>query len=1284
MDSQHLLVPIKVQALVIDDVVIQRKGVVEIATNRFAANDGRWSPQLFDYQVLPASLIMPGPKPFYGAGRTYQGNPADQLVLDAGSDALPEEKDRGVYLHWVLPSGLRHAYTPGLLDFPALPDHWLIVRFARRGGTTLKTNAWFVDSGTLTSDAGPANLLFAGSDKHTARAVGKVVPLEQFASANFAGDRTTITAIGNASTGSPTFTAFIAENRNVFSWHDKLEDLRLGTVPEGTALSYMLVGWYRHQANEALASPAVKIKEQRDKDEKLLGLLIDPPGWFVQTASLIPNLLNRRSVFHGMVAHINYWSAGTYKGQILGYPSAPRVEGSLGKATPAFQVGVGNNAEDALVSLVSSSYSGEQEVGMKKDATNLWEALEAVIYRQPETLIRSWNTSPLVNAVHQNWFATHEAGKLWFIRPKADDKGVFPTEPGKAAAQTKIKPTQAQLADLQRLNEVQAEADAISRDLAALQQELYARWWKVAGKSRKFRASLTAETKDVRELVTRVKDLQTKRDQILAQLGPVSDQFGPLPAQLRAKLPKELELKYDAAPRFWIPADPVIVVKNCGCPNKHQFPRQLPCRLPEQIVTTVDVEVDRTKNSFSKATGVAEIAVAAQKLPACPQLLSSLLDEGSIVEQAIANLVERSLPAGKKFDTADAWQTWVDRLVNDLTWDGKPENFPHHPVTVNKPGVKPHHLVELWGQQPWSPLFLDWQITWFPNADLPATEDGFGPIWPLRKFDYVPLDRNSIPAKGYTIRGRSLLSPIDGRIFDEPVETLRELIQEKPVQRSDGNPAFPKAVADVLKRYEVVWDKTLGELQTSGLMGQALTGFHNALLRRDVTLPRVMPDPARPWIEKTDLKTLDNDVVKLLDTNQGLTGERLAPPTPTPDTNAPPTFSFSMVRAGALRIDELWLIDDFGQSADLLGLTSARSKSMGQIFHPRMRWHNDQAVFAMPPRVLQPTRLNFRFTAADNVQDESDPALRPICGWIFFNPLDQALVVCDRSGNLAGELAITKNQGNFVISWEPGAGGVPLEKIPNDNLKAFVKSLIETGANPRLLDLQNLIDRALERIRPAGARNNSILASRPLALVSATIGLELFGKAWTDPHKVLPDAKAQATGDPKLDTLKISVNLGSLQNVEDGLVGYFKKDDYTRIVVNELPRETKTSVYIVDPKSNALQVGFGQPEKITLLMDPWGSVQAACGLVPAKSITLAHSALDETVAQMETSFRVGPVLVQGGKIALPTPTGDKGTWNFSGPVTNQTATTVAALDPKSFSDQPVVATEGRLLLLNEE
>ena len=73
MDSQHLLVPIKVQALVIDDIVFQKRGVVE-HQGSYYANDGRWSPQLFDYDELATSLLPPGPKPFYGASRSYQGH----------------------------------------------------------------------------------------------------------------------------------------------------------------------------------------------------------------------------------------------------------------------------------------------------------------------------------------------------------------------------------------------------------------------------------------------------------------------------------------------------------------------------------------------------------------------------------------------------------------------------------------------------------------------------------------------------------------------------------------------------------------------------------------------------------------------------------------------------------------------------------------------------------------------------------------------------------------------------------------------------------------------------------------------------------------------------------------------------------------------------------------------------------------------------------------------------------------------------------------------------------
>ena len=1288
MDSEHLLVPVKVQALVIDDSVVKQSGVVQYEGNRYRLGAGRWSPQVYNYQQLLNNLSSPGPPPFYGATRKYDGKDADQLILEnkTHQDALPTNADRGVYLHWVLPAGLRRASTPNSLDFPPLPDHWLIIRFSRKD-SNLKTRAWFIDGGAVVTDGSKTTLLFPRGDEYAARRVGQVIPLEDIATAKLATERTQITAVGNGNTSSPTFTAFIGENRNIFSWHDKLEDLRTpqpdGKVPEDTTLTYCVLGWYRDPQNEPLPQNEPRkqnVSERRDATNKLLGWLIDPLGWSIDANSATTvNLLNRRSVFHGMVAHINYWSGTTYKGQMLGYPGAPLVAGSMGKSKAAFKVGVGNSAEDALVSLVSSEYSGDQRPSsLQEKQPGLWKALEAVIYRQSETLIKSWNVAPRDMTVHQNSFATHEAGKFWYIRPPAENRGVFPADADKTAAEVAAQPTAEHLTKLKELNQLQTEVDTVSRDLAALQQDLYMRWWKVCKRSRE--DIPTTEKKHCDTLIAQVKTLRDKLNELNARLEP-------LPRELKTKLDAaKLELKYDAAPRFWIPADPVIVVKNCGSPDKHQFPREHPCRLPEQIITGAKVTVGTTQNTLNTPAGVADIAAAAQRhLPKCPPIVNELLNEASIVEQTIRDLAERTLPASKSFRDEDEWSQWTQRLVKDLT---APHKVSFQPQASN---IRADSLVDLWVRQPWAPLFLDWQITWFPTTESPTAEHPFGAVWSFGEVDFAPQDKKLIPKDGYTVRGRSLLSPINDRLFNDPIETLGDMLDSRrDAKHKDAS--FPPAVIQILERYEVVWSETLSQLPRGGLMGQALTGFHQALLRRDVTLPRINPDATRPWIanddewiENDELKSYEKQVKELLDIrSDGVSGESLSPPF---TSKTSPGVPFSLIRAGAMRIDELWLIDDFGQFADLLGLTSAGSTSSGQVFHPRMRWDDDRTRFAMPPRVLQPVRINFRFTAATQNRNEitnPEPALSSICGWIFYNPLDHALVLCDQKGELMGHLVIVKDGGGFRITWEAGAGGVAIDQVSNPTLKAFAQSLIQstTTSKPRLLELLKLIDKSLERIRPSGGRRESILVGRPLALVNASIGLELFGNAWSNPQTA--PVVSPGTGDAKLDALQVRVNLGYARNVEDGLIGYFKAGAYNRIVVPQLPDTVTTSEYIGDPAVHALRVGFGAPQPVTLLMDPWGSVQAACGIVPAKTITLAHPELNKTVAKMEASFHVGPVLLQPNRLALPTPTGNTGTWNFSGPLTEEKAAPVIPLDPRYFSDQPLVAAEGRLLLLNEE
>ncbi len=952
------------QALVIDDLVINKAGVL-IEDQKYIANDGKWSPLASNYQPLINSLSVSGPRPFYGAGHTYENKSTNQLVLPANSSALPKNEHRGVYVHWVLPSGLRHAYKSGSLDFPVLPDQWLVVRFCRRDAK-LQTKAWFIDSGLVVGSTGNANLIVASGDKYEAWRVGKVVQLEDFAPPGSQEKRTFITATGNSQTGSPTFTASVAENRNILSWHDNLEDLRKQTsddkVPRDSVLSYLLLGWYYNQQTEPLATLQVQLADDNPLKPSALIKVLEPLGWRIDSTSplLLDDLKKRRCLFHGMVAHINYWSTGTYKGPMLGYPGSPSAQGVLGGTPPSFKVGVGNNAEDAMVSLVSSEYSRD------KDAPDLWKALEAIIYHQPESLIGSWNAAPRDQVVHQNWFSTIEAGKVWFIRPRPGKEGAFSGDPTLkqlnelqlaadtvTAAQTAAKPTREQLALLKQLNELQSAADAAGREMAALQQDLYARWWKVAERSRFNKRKVPQdEVDECRVLIGRVSTLKSQRDKLLTRLQP-------LPEELKKKLPEELELHSDAAPRFWTPNDPVIVVKNCGLPTKHQFPARLPCRLPEQIATAAEVVV-ATPKQFSTPDGVADIVVAAKRhFAPHAEVLTGLLREASLVEQATSDLADRTLPTEKQFTNADDWQRWTEHLVKDMTWDGKSNPRPRHQIRFGRSdalNVQPYRLAELWVQQPWSPLFLDWEVTWYPTTD---SDQSFDAAWQMGNYDYQPVDKQSVPTKGHTIRGRSLLAPVDGRIFDKPVETLRELLKDKSDQdgNGNGNPAFPAAVTKVLSHYRMVWDNALKELTSAGLMGQALTGFHQTLLRRDVTLPRVMPDHRKPWIYG-DIKSLEEEVEKILDLS--LDSERLAPPAHPPVQATPPPLPFTMLRAGALRLNELWLVDDFGQWADLLRGTS-KGGAAGQIFHPRARWRDDPFVIAMPPRVRSARASQFPF-----------------------------------------------------------------------------------------------------------------------------------------------------------------------------------------------------------------------------------------------------------------------------------------------------------------------------------
>lgn len=146
-----------------------------------------------------------------------------------------------------------------------------------------------------------------------------------------------------------------------------------------------------------------------------------------------------------------------------------------------------------------------------------------------------------------------------------------------------------------------------------------------------------------------------------------------------------------------------------------------------------------------------------------------------------------------------------------------------------------------------------------------------------------------------------------------------------------------------------------------------------------------------------------------------------------------PTNNFSPIRSGALKLDKLQLIDSFGQTQTVPCDEQTIVPSVYQVA-------GRPGVAFLPPRLVQPARVTFRWLAAQSQvlsddlavttgpafepqqeqghsqQQESEllaaAAQSPICGWLLPEKLRRRLLVFDGTGHPLGALAIDRSEAN--------------------------------------------------------------------------------------------------------------------------------------------------------------------------------------------------------------------------------------------------------------------------------
>lgn len=1149
--------------------------------------------------------------------------------------------NHGVYLRWTLPRALRHAQhgADGTLDFPFVPNRWFVTRVFRPqttgdpAPTMPQVSTWVVQSDFLASTNG-AVFVDPTQASLTEIQIGQMVPVATGTPWQEPDDATPyfLRAVAESNAA---FAAYQPFHQNVFSIHDPLQTSAVGA---GT-LSYFVAGWYSDASADILAG------WQPGPDGTGFDAWLTSLGW---QATAQPDGTTA-SVYHGAAFGVPWDPEGSP-------PPSPPDRGSIP------QIAVGNSSVDGVVAFAEAAFAAGGSSGLTPQQVG--DLLEAFQYNLLPLLGQPGAEEQIEQRIRDNWFGSAHAGTAWTI-VDAPVKPGTPAPPPPSAAELA-----AEAAWLAALNSAQSQYDGLARTLAGLQRRLFELWWK-----QQALAPILLQTGNYPWNVTPAQFTSaldpTAPDGLIAQIAATLAQMTTLSAQIPTAsggqslaeaitafaaehhLPSSRELKALSQPRFWAPSDPVVVLSQTAHMMRLTPGVDLPCRWPEQIVTAISIEPETAPLAVDAAQLSAWLpTIETTNLPAPT---AALFGEFFLLDPANAVLVAAA--TGTATDP-----TTVAAIAAAMA----------SPTSTS--GVLPALLPEFPWVQPWEPLYLDWEVAWYPIPFVAA--DGT-PNWSFDGTDYSLVSGVATPVS-VALAGRSVLTPKPSFEFQQ---RIAQYLADFP--HSPAAPAL-RSVAGVIDG----WD----------LLSQTLSGFDTQLSSWS-PVPTLVP-PTTPVAGGTD---------SLADL---IGAQAQCPPNPqlaTPGWSVPPS-TFEGMRGGQLAFARLTIVDVFGQTLEVVTTQTAPQTSIltadGLSVTYPVEPLDTAGLAQLPPRILQPARLDFTFT------DVGGPS--PIVGWLLTNHLDGGLAVYGPGGDSYGELLqASDGSGQPTVVWWP-APDTPFATVgalasAQPQLGGIVAALEAAGPSALAAFVQS-IDETLWTVDPLGTGTGTAsvlnaLIGRPLAVVDASIALELQAAAWTDP--AWPYTFADPAPQPLLLDYQFDVALGDLESRIDGLLGYFADGDYSTFNALWIPEsdpgatgDVTGDAYLrqVGP-GNWLSLGFaagaapGTTQQLTLVMDPRAAVHARSGILPEKAITLPPGLVEQALSAMQASFRVGPILaeqqavVEAGAnsahptLLTPTPATRTGQWIWREPALDGSwpSVQIAQVDASaSFPAVPPVLRDGAL------
>ncbi|MDX2029177.1 MAG: hypothetical protein SF339_00805 [Blastocatellia bacterium] len=537
----------------------------------------------FDFESLP----------YYDARRAQDVNPnlpylAESVIAPPFADAN-HILEAGVHLHWDFPSFLRRtkyrADKP--TDFPAVPTRWLVSRYAPDGRAP--DRQWVVESDALLYGAAlPYDMartsvdvdIYSGEQPYACVGHSDALAAWRQRAGRLANDFSAwkemnggrpLTALG---WGTPSFDSFYPNCRGVFGFHD----------PAGTRdHRYRVVGWY----------------DDLDDDYWLAYLRLRRDDWGLREIDALTHLddAHRRTLKRERIAGLLRDDLGitlpdaALGGEDVTDPAQWQRMVCCGEAQWLEEVrfdpdqtryALGNTPTEALSALIAETIAREKgEVERQK----LEDSLAAMLMGDRLKSLKLDIGPKFREFRHADEFVGGDGGVQWVVE-KVDDN---PTKQPPGEHKDEQRPATPLPEDLfpllNDLNETQRRYDATARELESRQFQLYTDWYRYMhasypppGETEEYvevsdllvaieRGSLAA-VKKLKWMLGEPGDEKARATGLAADVSKARAALEGALNRLNQEVKSDpgivesfhWEVQRRAAPRFWQPAPPALVV----------------------------------------------------------------------------------------------------------------------------------------------------------------------------------------------------------------------------------------------------------------------------------------------------------------------------------------------------------------------------------------------------------------------------------------------------------------------------------------------------------------------------------------------------------------------------------------------------------------------------------------------------------------------------------------------------------------------------------------------------